>query len=114
MANEKAVMLGGMPKSGGDMTGWINFGQATRGLRWKTADGTEFSLRPHAEGNVFQVTRKTPGGECGVLNIYTNGRVEVEGASDSLERVHNIMVVPAGTDVGSLSLSAGTIVMVRK
>lgn len=114
MANEKAVMLGGMPKSGGDMTGWINFGQATRGLRWKTADGTEFSLRPHAEGNVFQVTRKTPGGEWGTLNIYTNGKVEVEGINDGAERVHNIMVVPAGTDVGSLSLSAGTIVMVRK
>jgi hypothetical protein len=28
--------------------------------------------------------------------------------------VRNIVVVPAGTNVGSLSLSAGTIVMVRK
>jgi hypothetical protein len=97
------------------MTGWIDFGQATRGLRWKTNDGTVFSLRPYAAGNELQVTRRMADGtEYGTLNIYTNGRVTVEGASDSLPRVHNIMVVPAGTDVGSLSLGAGTIVMVRK
>ncbi len=62
MANEKAVMLGGMPKSGGAFTG-------------------------------------------DVMAAPTTGTAAV---------VRNIVVVPAGTDVGSLSLSAGTIVMVRK
>lgn len=114
-AASRADADGKLPLSGGDMTGWIDFGQATRGLRWKTNDGTVFTFRPYAAGNVLQVTRRMADGtEYGTLNIYANGRVEVEGASDSLERVHNIMVVPAGTDVGSLSLSAGTIVMVRK
>lgn len=114
-AASKADADGKLPLTGGDMTGWIDFGQATRGLRWKTDDGTVFTFRPYAAGNVLQVTRRmADGSEYGALNIYTNGRVEVEGASDSLERVHNIMVVPAGTDVGNLSLSAGTIVMVRK
>ena len=119
-ASEKAVTAaqtaadGKLPLSGGDMTGWVNFGQETRGVTWETADGTVFSLRPYMAGNVLQVTRKTPDGEWGTLNIYANGRVEVEGMNDGSERVHNIMVVPAGTDIGSLSLSAGTIVMVRK
>ena len=114
-AASRADADGKLPLSGGDMTGWIDFGQETHGLRWKTDDGTVFTFRPYAAGNVLQVTRRmADGSECGALNIYTNGRVEVEGASDSLPRVRNIMVVPAGTDVGSLSLSAGTIVMVRK
>lgn len=114
-AASRADADGKLPLSGGDMNGWIDFGQETHGLRWKTDDGTVFTFRPYAAGNVLQVTRKMPdGSEYGALNIYTNGRVEVEGASDSLPRVRNIMVVPAGTDVGSLSLSAGTIVMVRK
>ena len=114
-AASKTDADGKLPLTGGDMTGWIDFGQATRGLRWKTDDGTVFSLRPYAAGNELQVTRRMADGtEYGTLNIYANGRISVEGASDSLERVHNIMVVPAGTNVGSLSLSAGTIVMVRK
>jgi hypothetical protein len=42
------------------------------------------------------------------------GDVSAAPAAGTAAVVRNIMVVPAGTNVGSLSLSAGTIVMVRK
>lgn len=68
--------IGALPASGGDMTGGINFGKATRGLGWTTADGTQFALRPYAEGNLFQITRTPPGGtEVNAFSIDKDGNI---------------------------------------
>lgn len=67
---------GYLSTSGGDMTGSINFGGATRGLVWTTEDGTVFSLRPYYSGNLFQITRKPPNGvEVGAFSIDKDGNV---------------------------------------
>lgn len=46
-------------KSGDDVSGWLNFTGTTQGIKWKTADGTEFQIRPYTIGNVFQIVTKT-------------------------------------------------------
>lgn len=110
-ASKEEVLL----KTGGDMTGWINFGQETQGIYWTTDNNTKFSIRPYAPGNLFQITRTEPNGnEYGALNIHYNGMVDIQGINNNAERLHNIIVVDAGTDINTLSISPGTIVMVRK
>lgn len=65
-----------LPLAGGDMTGAINFGGATRGLIWTTEDGTMFTLRPYYSGNLFQITRKPPNGvEVSAFSIDKDGNV---------------------------------------
>lgn len=66
-----------LPLAGGTMTGAINFGEATRGVYWTTANGTVWSLRPYYSGNVFQLTLKPTGkAEYGALNIDANGNAD--------------------------------------
>lgn len=66
-----------LPLAGGTMTGAINFGGATRGVVWTTANGTIWSFRPYYSGNIFQLTL-TPTGkaEYGALNIDANGNAD--------------------------------------
>lgn len=60
-----------IPRSGGDMTGYLKFGTTNTGLEWYTASGTRYHLRPWSPSNVFQLTRMTNGGaEEGVLSVY--------------------------------------------
>ena len=60
-----------VPRSGGDMSGYLKFGTTNTGLEWYTASGTRYHVRPWSPSNVFQITRLTKGGsEQGVLNIY--------------------------------------------
>lgn len=47
-----------LPKAGGEMTGWIDFGNADRGLSWTMNDGTTITIRPYVSGNVLQIVRK--------------------------------------------------------
>ena len=110
-ASKEEVLL----KTGGDMNGWINFGQETQGIYWTTDNNTKFSIRPYSLGNLFQITRTEPNGnEHGALNIHYDGMVDIQGINNNAERLHNIIVVDAGTDINTLSISPGTIVMVRK
>ena len=70
--------LGALATSGGPITGYLQFGTASNGLEWFTADGTQIHLRPYTPGNSFQITLKGPNTddkEIGALNISTTGYV---------------------------------------
>ena len=68
-----------LKKSGGTMTGDINFGSsgassAAKSAKWTTADGTIFQIRPY--NNLFQITRQPSGGSVtGALNINSDGTI---------------------------------------
>lgn len=66
-----------LPLAGGNMTGAINFGGATRGVVWTTANGTVWSFRPYYSGNIFQLTLAPTGkAEYGALNVDANGNAD--------------------------------------
>lgn len=66
--------VGAVPSAGGNVTGWLDFGNVTRGLRWESANGTAWELRPYVAGNIFQIV-VTPPGEAtfGALTINADG-----------------------------------------
>lgn len=62
------------PATGGNMHGWIDFGNFTHGLRWVSADGTLWELRPYTDGNIFQLVISPPGkAGFGALTINADG-----------------------------------------
>ena len=71
-----------LPLAGGDMTGYISWGNvANAGLEWTTDNGTTIHLRPYSPANVFQITMKPSGGtEFGALNIDTSGNINLLNA----------------------------------
>ena len=71
-----------LPLAGGDMTGYISWGNvANAGLEWTTDNGTTIHLRPYSPANVFQITMKPSGGtEFGAVNIDTSGNVSLTQA----------------------------------
>lgn len=75
--------IGALPASGGTMTESICFEGNTVGLVWETANGTVFSLRPYAAGNVFQITTQGPdteNAEQPSFNITSGGHLELNHA----------------------------------
>lgn len=72
--------IGALPASGGTMTESIWFEGNTVGLVWETANGTVFSLRPYANGNVFQITTKGPNtddAEQPTFDIHDDGHLHL-------------------------------------
>ena len=68
-----------LDKTGGEMTGYLDFKQTSTGLRWTLANGDRYDLRPWSPNSIFQLTRTTPDGktpEYGVLNIDENGNIQ--------------------------------------
>lgn len=63
--------------SGGDMTGYLNFGQTNTGLSWTCANGDIYNFRAYSPNSVFQLTRQNPSGvgEYGVFNITGDGNI---------------------------------------
>lgn len=75
-------IAGALPKSGGTMTGDIDMGQSTatsgaKRIRWTTADGTVFEIRPY--NNLFQIVRIPSGGSsANALGISSDGSVSMD------------------------------------
>ena len=64
-----------LSRSGGDMTGYINFGKNTAGLSWTLNNGDRMEWRPYVGGDrdVFQLVRVPGDGSMpqgyGILNV---------------------------------------------
>lgn len=64
-----------LDKSGGDMTGYINFGRNTAGLMWIENNGDKIYWRPYVGGNhdIIQLVREPGDGSMpqgyGILNV---------------------------------------------
>lgn len=64
-----------LDKSGGDMTGYINFGRHTAGLMWIENNGDKVYWRPYVGGNhdIIQLVREPGDGSMpqgyGILNV---------------------------------------------
>lgn len=64
-----------LDKSGGDMTGYINFGRNTAGLMWSENNGDKIYWRPYVGGDhdIIQLVREPGDGSMpqgyGVLNV---------------------------------------------
>ena len=68
-----------LPKSGGDLSGWLNFGNANRGLKWTTDDGTEIQLRPYVSGNMIQFVMKLADGTTkNAFGIKSDGTITTD------------------------------------
>lgn len=111
--------IGAMPTTGGAFTGPVSFDGSTIGLRWTTANGTTFSVRPHTSGNLFQITAEGPNTgdiEYGMFNIEDNGDIWLEnalsvnsggtGAKDAAGARQNLGITPE--NIGALPASGGT------
>ena len=68
-----------LDKSGGDMTGYINFGRNTAGLMWLENNGDKIYWRPYVGGDhdIIQLVREPGDGSMpqgyGILNIDVMG-----------------------------------------
>lgn len=72
-------LAGKIPKSGGDVSGWLNFGNANRGLKWTTYDGTEIQLRPYVSGNMIQFVMKLADGTTkNAFGIKSDGTIRTD------------------------------------
>lgn len=66
--------VGAVPSAGGNVTGWLDFGNFTHGLRWYGSNGTLFELRPYVDSEIFQLVITPPGGAgFGALTINSDG-----------------------------------------
>lgn len=65
--------------SGADMTGYLNFGQASTGLSWTCGNGDIYHIRAYSPNSLFQITRQNPSGvgEYGVLDVAGDGSVNI-------------------------------------
>lgn len=68
-----------LPLAGGDMTGYISWGNvANAGLEWTTDNGTRIHIRPYSPANTFQITLQPNGGtEFGAFNMDTSGNISL-------------------------------------
>ena len=68
-----------LPLAGGDMTGYISWGNvANAGLEWTTDNGTRIHIRPYSPDNTFQITLQPNGGtEFGAFNMDTSGNISL-------------------------------------
>ena len=71
--------IGALSKSGGTMTGDIDFGNAANsGIQWTTNNGTRIRIRPYSPNNIFQITLKpSDGSEFWAVNIDTSGNISL-------------------------------------
>lgn len=81
-----------LDKSGGDMTGYINFGRNTAGLMWLENNGDKIYWRPYVGGDhdIIQLVREPGDGSMpqgyGILNIDVMGGNERIYASTNEKR----------------------------
>ena len=68
-----------LPLAGGNMTGYISWGNvANAGLEWTTDNGTRIHIRPYSPANTFQITLQPNGGtEFGAFNMDTSGNISL-------------------------------------
>ena len=77
-----AKLAGKLDKTGGSMTGDIDFGQSSKGLRWECANGDKYWLRPWSDTNIFQLVRENPTtglSQYGVFNVNNDGSIQLNG-----------------------------------
>lgn len=70
------AQIGAIPSAGGNVSGYLDFTDYSRGLRWTTADGTIIQVRPYSPGNTFQITMQNPDNgvsEYSAVSINTDG-----------------------------------------
>lgn len=68
--------LGAFPSAGGNVDGYINFGNMSNGLQWTCDDGTIIKLRPYVPANILQLTMTPAGGaEFGPVTIDSKGNI---------------------------------------
>lgn len=79
-----ALNKGKLSRSGGDMTGYINFGRNTAGLMWLGSNGDKIYWRPYLGGDndIIQLVREPGDGSMpqgyGILNVdIQNGKERI-------------------------------------
>lgn len=74
--------IGAFPKAGGEVDGYINFGQNSNGLQWTTGDGTVIRMRPYVPTNLFQITLARPGAsETSTFTMTSAGDITLGNVS---------------------------------
>ena len=103
-----------LDKSGGDMTGYINFGRNTAGLMWLENNGDKIYWRPYVGGDhdIIQLVREPGDGSMpqgyGILNVdILNGNeriyVSINEKRDGYFPLSSIQKVDITNTLGSTS-----------
>lgn len=103
--------IGALPTSGGTMGGDIEFGQTLHNVGWSYTDGRAWQVRPDPDLDLFQIVRRTTGGQyIGYLEVTKDGDLLIHnplgvteggtGAEDALTAAINLgLSDPDPTDI---------------
>ena len=70
------LLAGKLDLTGGDMQGWIDFGNRLRGLKWTVGNGDYYTVVSKPNSNLFQIVRQPHNGTIyAPLNITENGQI---------------------------------------
>lgn len=79
--------------TGGTMTGFINFGNQLRGMRWDVSNGDYYTIVNEPSANLFQIVRKPHDGEIyAPLNITAKGEIVMYTGGSGVFTIDNQQV----------------------
>lgn len=113
------ALLNKLDKSGGDVTGYINFGRRTAGLMWQENNGDKIYWRPYVGGNhdIIQLVREPGDGSMpqgyGILNVdVLDGKERIYASlneqRDGFFPLSSIQKMDITTTLESTTSSGGT------
>lgn len=103
------LLKGKLDLTGGTMTGFINFGNQLRGMRWDVSNGDYYTIVNEPSANLFQIVRKPHDGEIyAPLNITAKGEIIMYTGGSGVFTIDNQQVATVASGGGYIRFGDGT------